>query len=83
MLVYVNDSTIEMELAHFKAALVDAIIPEDTEADLAQLIGQGSESHEGSGGILSIKERDILLFGKFSRISIRIVSYSLLDQMKD
>lgn len=54
-----------MEADYFKAALLDVIIPQNTTAELAELLQDDDEAHDDtSSRLLPIKERDFLLFGK-------------------
>lgn len=54
-----------MEADYFKAAILDAIIPENTTAELAELLQDDEETHDDtSTRLLPIKERDFLLFGE-------------------
>lgn len=54
-----------MEVDYFKAAILDAIIPLNTTAELAELLQEDDEVQDGvSSRLLPIKERDFLLFGK-------------------
>lgn len=54
-----------MEADYFKAAILDVIIPQNTTAELAELLQDDDEAHDDiSSRLLPIKERDFLLFGE-------------------
>lgn len=52
-----------MEVEYFKAAILDALIPEDTTAELAELLEDSTDVQDDSSRLLPIKEREFLLFG--------------------
>lgn len=65
-----------MEADYFKAAILDAIIPENTTAELAELLQDDEDVHDDtSNRLLPIKERDFLLFGK---INFQLTEFCLL-----
>ena len=52
-----------MEMEYFKAAILDAIIPENTTAELAELLEESSNVQDDVGRLIPVRERDFLLFG--------------------
>ena len=55
--------TFRMEVDFFKSALVDAVIPEDTVAEVSEILQAAAEQEPGSHRLLAVKERELLFFG--------------------
>lgn len=68
-----------MDTEFFKAAVLDAIIPDNTTAELAQLLVHDVDLADDPNRLLPIKERDLLFFGVLSLLHLGILSYSLID----
>lgn len=52
-----------MDTEFFKASLLDAIVPDDTLAEVADIVQAGAEGHSDSSRLLAIKERETLFLG--------------------
>ena len=68
-----------MDAEFFKAAVLDAIIPDDTTAELAQLLDNDVDLADDPNRLLPIKERDLLFFGVSHSLDLWMLSYSFLD----
>ena len=52
-----------MDTDFFRAAVLDVIVPEDTTAELANILEDGTDNVEDHNRLLPVKERDFLFFG--------------------